>query len=108
MPARPSPRPSRLGRCAAALGGLSILTLVAACNERAPEPPAPVTDAAPAAATPPVSPVPAPDSTGTATPPPGEAAPVPSPPTLPPDPNEPTPPDPMDPTAPRPVPPDGA
>lgn len=103
MPVRLTRRPAHL---AAALGGLSFLMLTAACNERAPEPPAPVTDAAPAAAAPPVSPAPAPDSTGTASPPPGDAAPVPSPPTLPPDPNEPTPPDPMDPTAPRPVPPD--
>ena len=99
MPVRPSSSVFRLS-------ALAMLTLAAACNERAPEPPAPVADTAPTASAPPVSPVPAPDSTGTATPPPGDAAPVPTPPILPPDPNEPTPPDPMDPTAARPVPPD--
>lgn len=103
MPVRLTCRPARF---VAALGGLSILTLIAACNERAPEQPAPLAEATPAAAPPPVSPAPAPDSMGTATPPPGDAAPVPTPPILPPDPNEPTPPDPMDPTAARPVPPD--
>ncbi|SPU46413.1 Uncharacterised protein [Brevundimonas diminuta] len=38
MPVRLTRRPARF---AAALGGLSILMLTAACNERAPEPPAP-------------------------------------------------------------------
>ena len=39
MPVRLTRRPARF---AAALGGLSFLMLTAACNERAPEPPAPV------------------------------------------------------------------
>ncbi|MFS9605825.1 hypothetical protein, partial [Klebsiella pneumoniae] len=61
MPVRLTRRPAHF---AAALGGLSILMLTAACNERAPERPAPLADPAPAAAAPPVSPAPAPDSTG--------------------------------------------
>jgi hypothetical protein len=99
-------------RILGALAGLSVLSLVAACNERAPEPPTPLMDAEPATSPPPASPamqsaIPDPDAPSTAAPPPGEAVPTPTPPTLPPDPNEPPPPDPMNPTAPRAVPPDG-